>query len=55
MHGNSAVRNKESILQGYSLLQVEVEWHNDITKWQATLDGYHHFHGHSGMCAWLAS
>jgi len=22
---------------------------------RATLDRYHHFHGHSGMCAWLAS
>jgi hypothetical protein len=25
------------------------------TEERATLDRYHHFHGHSGMCAWLSS
>jgi hypothetical protein len=30
------------------------EYANEIVE-RATLDHYHHFHGHSRMCAWLAS
>jgi hypothetical protein len=31
------------------------ELHSQSMEERATLDRYHHFHGHSGMCAWLAS
>jgi len=31
------------------------ELHSLSIEGHATLDRYHHFHGHSGMCAWLAS
>jgi hypothetical protein len=30
------------------------ELHSQSMGERATLDRYHHFHGHSGMCAWLA-
>ena len=30
------------------------ELHSQSTEECATFDRYHHFHGHSGMCAWLA-
>jgi hypothetical protein len=31
------------------------ERHSQSMEERTTLDRYHHFHGHSGMCAWLAS